>query len=137
MFVDADEDRWAWRAKIKRNPTSRRIYRAAVAVIGLSVMAVGFAAIPLPGPGWAIVFVGLAILASEFDRAQAVLEFGRRHVLRWTEWISAQALWVRLLAALLTLLTVLAVFWLTLKVAGVPGWFPGFAEDWLHRVPGL
>jgi uncharacterized protein (TIGR02611 family) len=137
MFVDEDEDRFAWRARIKRNPTTRRIYRIVVGVVGFAVLAVGILAIPAPGPGWAIVFVGLAILASEFEKADRLLGFARRHVHRWTTWINAQALWVRIAVGLGTLALVMAIFWAYFGVFGVPAWLPGFARDLLVRVPGL
>ena len=40
-------------------PAAEFGYRIVVAVIGLAVLGVGILAIPYPGPGWAIVFVGL------------------------------------------------------------------------------
>jgi uncharacterized protein (TIGR02611 family) len=135
--VDADEDRWAWRARIKRNPATRRAYRVVVGVIGLAVLAVGILAIPAPGPGWAIVFVGLAILASEFEKADRLLGFARKHVHRWTTWIGEQALWVRVAVGLATLALVLAIFWLYLAIVGVPTWLPDVARTQLVRVPGL
>ena len=42
-------------------------------MVGLLVLGVGILAIPYPGPGWAIVFIGLAILATEFEWARKLL----------------------------------------------------------------
>lgn len=131
------EDRFAWRARLRRHRTTHRIYRVVVGVVGLAVLALGILAIPAPGPGWAIVFVGLAILASEFEKADRVLGFARKHVHRWTTWIGQQALGVRLAVGLATLALVLAVFWVYLALVGVPGWLPGVARTWLTQVPGL
>ena len=64
-----DEDDWAWRRAIRANPTSRRIYRIAVFVVGLVLLLGGLALVPLPGPGWLIVIAGIAIWASEFEQA--------------------------------------------------------------------
>jgi uncharacterized protein (TIGR02611 family) len=136
-LVDVEEDRWAWRARIKRNPTTRRLYRFAVGVVGFAVLALGILAIPAPGPGWAIVFVGLAILASEFEKADRLLGFARRHVHAWTTWIGQQVLWVRIAVGVATLALVLGIFWLYFEVAGVPTWLPGVARGYLLRVPGL
>ena len=69
----------------------------------------GLIMVPAPGPGWLVVFFGLLILASEFEFAQRWLDFARRHVSRWNDWIMAQALWVRGLVALGTLLIVWGV----------------------------
>ena len=94
--------------------------------------------IPAPGPGWLVVFLGLAILASEFAWAERLLRFARRQVGRWTEWAARQNLLVRLLlgprdAALI----LVGLLWLTLRLSGVPGfvpdsWVPGWSG--LHRV---
>ncbi len=55
----------------------RRIWRiarpAVVLIAGLSLVLVGIVAIPLPGPGWAIVFAGIALLATEFVWARWLL----------------------------------------------------------------
>jgi len=41
---------------------------------------VGIVLIPLPGPGWLIVFGGLAILATEYVWARRLLNYSRRRV---------------------------------------------------------
>jgi len=41
-------------------------------------MLLGLALVPLPGPGWLIVFLGLGIMATEFAWAERLLDFGRR-----------------------------------------------------------
>jgi uncharacterized protein (TIGR02611 family) len=133
---DEDQD-WAWRARIRAHPTGYRVYRIVVGVVGLTIVGLGIIAIPAPGPGWAIVFVGLAILASEFEKADRLLQFARRHVHRWTVWVGEQAWWVRVLLGLATLLLVLAIFWTYFDLIGVPTWFPDVVEDPLHAVPGL
>jgi hypothetical protein len=48
-----------------------------VAVIGTTVLLAGLAMLLLPGPGWAAIFAGLAILASEFVWARWVLKHAR------------------------------------------------------------
>ena len=55
----------------------------------------GLLLIPLPGPGWAIVFLGLAVWATEFVWAQRLLRFGRGVLRDWTDWAKRQPLWVR------------------------------------------
>ena len=51
----------------RRAPTSIR--KPVVAFVGGIIILGGLILIPLPGPGWAIVFVGLAVLATEFELA--------------------------------------------------------------------
>lgn len=53
------------------------------------VLVVGVIAIPYPGPGWLIVFAGLAILATEFDWARRVLRYARGKYDAWTAWLGA------------------------------------------------
>ena len=137
LLVDAHEDHWAWRARIKAKPTTRRIYRVLVGVLGAAIVVVGIVALPAPGPGWAIIFVGLAVLASEFEWAQRLLTFAKRHVQRWTTWVTGQPLAVRLLVGLAILALVLGIFWTYFAVMGVPGWLPDVAEQpLLQLVPG-
>ena len=49
-------------------------YRVAFMVLAFAVLLGGIALIPLPGPGWAIVFVGLGMLALEFKWAENLME---------------------------------------------------------------
>lgn len=51
-----------------------------VFLVGLAVVAGGVLLLPLPGPGWLIIFAGLAIWATEFIWAQLVLRWTRRKV---------------------------------------------------------
>lgn len=137
LTLDAHEDTWAWRRRIRSNPRTHAFYRGLVGLVGAAVTIIGIIAIPAPGPGWLIVFLGLTVLASEFEFAQRLLHFARRHVSRWNDWAMAQAIWVRGLVALATLLFVWAVFWVYLAAQGVPEWLPDWAEGTLLEVPGI
>ncbi|MFK0283578.1 TIGR02611 family protein [Streptomyces sp. NPDC090499] len=55
-------------------------WQVGVFVIGLAVVAVGVVLLPLPGPGWVIIFAGMAIWATEFVWAQLVLRWTKRKV---------------------------------------------------------
>jgi len=48
--------------------------RIAVTVVGFAVLLAGVAMLVLPGPGWAAIFLGLAILATEYVWAQRLLK---------------------------------------------------------------
>jgi uncharacterized protein (TIGR02611 family) len=50
-----------------------------VFVAGVGLILLGFILIPLPGPGWAVVFAGLAVLATEFTWAEWLLHRAKRH----------------------------------------------------------
>lgn len=51
--------------------------RIAVTIAGFVVVLVGIVLIPLPGPGWLIVFGGLAILATEYVWARRLLNYAK------------------------------------------------------------
>lgn len=113
------ERRWArWRDKVRDRRAADFLYRIAIAVVGLAVLAVGILAIPYPGPGWAIVFVGLAILASEFRWAQRLLAFAKQRYDKVMAWFRAQGLWVQAAGVVFTTAVVVATLWLV----GAIGW---------------
>ena len=131
------DDDWEWRRRIRANPHSYRIYRWVVGIVGGVVAVGGLALVPLPGPGWLIVFVGIGILASEFEPAQRLRDWGKDRLKDWTDWLSPKPLWVKGLVGLATLALVLAFFWAVFTLSGVPGWLPDFAETRLVQLPGL
>jgi uncharacterized protein (TIGR02611 family) len=132
-----DEDDWEWRRRIRANPRWRPIYQGAVFVVGLVMVLGGLALVPLPGPGWLIVILGIAIWASEFEPASRLLEFVKDKVRAWEQWLKPQAWWVKGLVALGTACVVAAALWLTMRVTGVPGLLPDGIEEWLHANAGL
>ncbi|MFL6160620.1 MAG: TIGR02611 family protein [Jatrophihabitantaceae bacterium] len=97
---------------VSRRPAGLLIWRIGIAVLGGAIVAGGLLLIPLPGPGWAIVFLGLAVWATEFVWAQRLLRFGRRVLRRWTDWARRQSLWVRGLLGLAGLLLLGGLAWL-------------------------
>ena len=99
-------------------------------MVGVLIVALGIVAIPLPGPGWLIVIAGLFVLATEFLWAERLLEFTKRHVKGWTDWVADRPVWVRLLIALATAAFVYGVLVVTLHVTGVPTWVPGWLPLW-------
>ena len=119
-----------WRRRISARRTFDHTYRLCVGTIGGLIVAVGLVTIPLPGPGWLTVIAGLFVLATEFLWAERLLDFTKRHVKRWTDWLKRQALWVRVLISLATAAFVYGVLVVTLHVMGVPGWMPGWVPLW-------
>ncbi|MFF8930670.1 TIGR02611 family protein [Streptomyces longwoodensis] len=55
-------------------------WQVGVFVVGLAVVAAGVIMLPLPGPGWVVIFGGMAIWATEFVWAQLVLRWTKRKV---------------------------------------------------------
>lgn len=104
----------------------RQVRRWSIGAVGGTIMVLGLALVPLPGPGWLIVFVGLGILASEFEWAERLLRWGRGVLHRWTSWANSQPLWVRLAIALVGLVTLAAVLF---GLAWAWGLLPGGLRD--------
>lgn len=50
-----------------------------VLVVGVTVLLLGVAMLVLPGPGWVTIFIGLAILATEFAWAKWMLKHAKIH----------------------------------------------------------
>ncbi|MEG3629524.1 TIGR02611 family protein [Streptomyces poriticola] len=55
-------------------------WQVGVFIIGLAVVVTGVIMLPLPGPGWVVIFGGMAIWATEFVWAQLVLRWTKRKV---------------------------------------------------------
>ncbi len=122
------ETRWRRRMAARRSVDST--YRICVGIVGGLIVAVGLATIPLPGPGWLTVIAGLFVLATEFFWAERLLEFTKRHVAAWTDWVARRPVWVRLLIAVATAASVYGVLVVTLHLTGVPDWIPGWVPLW-------
>ena len=137
ILLDAQDDDWAWRRKIRAKHATARLYRLAIGVVGLIIVVSGLLLVPLPGPGWIIVFAGLALWGSEFEWAQRLLDWVKTKVREWNDWVRARPLWVQGLAALATFAAILAIFWLLFRISGVPAFLPDAAEGWLRTVVGL
>jgi uncharacterized protein (TIGR02611 family) len=102
-----------------------------VGVVGTAVLIAGIIAIPYPGPGWLILFAGLAILASEFRWARHVLRWTRNRYDSWRGWLRSQRPLVRLSVIVLTSLIVLTTLWLVDAFGLVAGWL-GLNWGWVR-----
>ena len=119
-----------WRQRLAARRSVDHGYRVAVGIVGGLIVALGLATIPLPGPGWLTVIAGLFVLATEFTWAERLLEFTKRHVKRWTDWVGRQPVWVRVVISVATAAFVYGVLVVTLHLTGVPDWVPGWVPLW-------
>ncbi|MBW6439419.1 TIGR02611 family protein [Actinoplanes hulinensis] len=103
--------------RIRSNSTGRLALKIGIGALGGLVVAVGIVLIPFPGPGWAIVILGLAILAVEFHWARGLLAFTKRHVQSWTHWVGRQTLGVRALIGLVGMIFISFVVWLSVLLS--------------------
>ncbi|NED80184.1 TIGR02611 family protein [Streptomyces sp. SID11233] len=65
---------------IKASRALHLSWQVGVFLVGLAVVVAGIIMLPLPGPGWLVIFGGMAIWATEFVWAQLVLRWTRRKV---------------------------------------------------------
>ncbi|MFF4233400.1 TIGR02611 family protein [Streptomyces sp. NPDC001820] len=65
---------------IKRSRTLHLSWQVGIFIVGLGVVGAGIVMLPLPGPGWLVIFGGMAIWATEFVWAQLVLRWTKRKV---------------------------------------------------------
>jgi len=56
--------------------------RGVVFLVGVSLLVAGVAMLVLPGPGIAVILLGLVVLAREFSWARRVLDWTRHRALR-------------------------------------------------------
>ncbi|WP_432511151.1 TIGR02611 family protein [Kineococcus sp. SYSU DK001] len=127
----------ARRERIRADAHRNRVYRAVVGALGSLVVVVGLALVPLPGPGWLVVFMGLAVLGTEFSSAQRLKRFGERQVHRWTRWIARRSLATRAALGTGAAAGGAALVWGYLAWQGLPSWTPEVVTAQLRWVPGL
>lgn len=84
--------RWMarWRAIIRERPWLNGAYKVVVTAIGLAIIVVGLILVPLPGPGWLIVFIGLTVLGSEYHWARRFTSWLRMQLARFWLWWRAR-----------------------------------------------
>src|SRR5699024_8191271 len=112
------------------------VYRCAVAFVGTLVLAVGIVTIPYPGPGWATVFLGLGILATEFSWAQRLLKWAKRRYDAAMAWFREQNVVLQCLGGVFTTAVVVVTLWLL----GAVGWgatLLGIDWPWLKSPIGV
>jgi uncharacterized protein (TIGR02611 family) len=122
--LDDVQERLGFRAFFAKHPWLDLSYRVVVGLLGSAIIVLGVVLIPLPGPGWLIVFAGLAVLATEFVWAERLLRYSRRRLHEWTQWVTHQSLLVRGLIGLGGLLCVAGAIWAYDVVVGLPSWVP-------------
>lgn len=109
----------------------KKAKRLGIGIVGGLVLLVGIITIPYPGPGWLIVFAGLAILATEFEWARGTLHAAREKYTLWQQWLKNQSLTVRLLLLVFTAIVVIITLWLLNTFALITTVFH-VSVPWLH-----
>ncbi len=101
-----------------------RTRKTVIGIVGGTVLVVGVVMIPYPGPGWLVVFMGLALLSQEFTWAKRALVYGRGRYDAWNQWIKRQPFIIRSLTFIATSMVVVLTLWLINAY--------GIFNSWLH-----
>ncbi|MFI9561304.1 TIGR02611 family protein [Nonomuraea endophytica] len=108
-----------WLDGIRSTRSGALTLKIVIGVIGAVMVIGGLIMVPFPGPGWLVVFAGLAVLATEFHWAHKVLEFGKRTLHAWTQWYKRQGWTVRILVAVVTVAAAGVIVYFGLRTLGV------------------
>jgi uncharacterized protein (TIGR02611 family) len=134
ILIEPEEDRWRWRRKIREDKRKLAVYRIAVALLGLFLVALGFVSGPIPGPGGIpLVLLGLAVWSSEFEWAHQLMQWFKKQLHSYRTWPRAQ----KILFWVVFFCCCGLIGYVYLLALGIPGWLPGSAELLLQRLPGL
>ncbi|MFE3448248.1 TIGR02611 family protein [Nonomuraea sp. NPDC059194] len=106
-----------WLDGVRSTRTGALTLKIVIGVIGTVMVVGGLIMVPFPGPGWLVVFAGLAVLATEFHWAHKVLEFGKRVLHAWTEWYKRQGWTIRIIVLVVTLAAMGVIIWAATKVS--------------------
>lgn len=121
----------AFRRSLRVNPLFDLTWRVGVLTAGFVVVATGIALLALPGPGWATIFIGLMILASEFTWARSSLDWTKARAVAAKD--KAMAPEVRrlnqVLGAVVAVVLVVGAVWYYQRYG-----FPGPIGTWLESV---
>ncbi|KOG32204.1 TIGR02611 family protein [Streptomyces resistomycificus] len=99
-------------------------WQVGIFTVGLAVVVLGIIMLPLPGPGWVVIFGGMAIWATEFVWAQLVLRWTKRKVTEAAE----RALDPRVRRRNIILMSIGLV--IVAAIVGVYLWKFGFEMPW-------
>lgn len=108
-----------------------RVKRSGIIAAGWMVLTLGVVMIPYPGPGWLVVFVGLAILSREHLWAKRLLKYSRGKYDAWRQWIAKQPFYIRSLTYIGTSVVVILTLWLVDAYGLIDKWL-GLGQSWLH-----
>lgn len=103
------------RERVRSTRSGRVAWRTGAAALGVAIIVMGVVLLPLPGPGWLIIFAGLGVLATEFEWAARLLRYARAKLATWTDWVATRSRPVQALIGLAGLVVlaalVLAAWW--------------------------
>lgn len=72
----------------KRLPVAIR--KPLILIIGSAVIFAGIILLPLPGPGWVVIFLGFAVLATEFEAAERIRDWFVTQLKKLISWMKGK-----------------------------------------------
>jgi uncharacterized protein (TIGR02611 family) len=100
-----------FRSKMRSNPITDVAWKSVVATIGVTLLAVGLVMLVTPGPGWATIFLGLVVLASEFAWASRLVAPVRARILKAVSGRKRPRLIWFVIVALVSIAALIATYW--------------------------
>jgi len=107
----------AGRARVRALPGGALSWRLGVTFTGVAIVIAGVVLLPLPGPGWVVIFGGLGVLATEYVWAARLLAWAHRQLLE-----RAQRAVVRRARLALLVIGALVVVLVAVALGGVVLW---------------
>ncbi|WP_245642460.1 TIGR02611 family protein [Nonomuraea candida] len=108
-----------WLDGVRSTRAGALTLKIVVGLVGAVMVVGGLVMVPFPGPGWLVVFAGLAVLATEFHWAHKVLEFGKQTLHAWTEWYKRQGWLVRIVVLVVTVAAAGVIVYFGLLTLGI------------------
>lgn len=102
-----------------------------IGFVGWAVLLLGIVMIPYPGPGWVVVFIGLSILAREFQWASDMHDYTHAKYHDWQKWLKVQPAYIKAIFWVLTFVTVVVTVWLVNGYGIMSAWL-NLGIDWLN-----
>jgi len=78
------------RDSVRKNRTLDAAWRTVIFVVGFTIVGIGLFFLLFPGPGWAVIILGLIILASEYAWAQRMLHPVKAYATRLSQFVMSQ-----------------------------------------------
>jgi uncharacterized protein (TIGR02611 family) len=125
----------AARGRVRRSRGGHVTWKVAVAVVGSAVTLAGLVMLATPGPGWAGILLGLAILSTEFEWAARSRRAVVRRLTAGAHRVRGFPRWLAVLTVAAVVLLLVLVGYGTLAVLGVPDWVPAGVRDTVRSWP--
>lgn len=113
------------------NRMPQKTRKVLIGFAGWIVLLAGIVMIPYPGPGWVVVFIGLSILATEFEWAKDLHDYARGKYDAWEKWMKSQPAYIKAIFWLLTTATVVVTIWLLNGYGFIDSWLK-LGQPWAH-----